>query len=155
MHPRQEVEDPKERKQKQFSLPHTLKKPLSEVLQTNFVKQDRVQPKLDNGNYSVTRRLPYALMADVKKYLRLGAVYNDNWLTVRYYFPPDTDLYKEGLMGVHTERSGCYSHVTLEVENGRLAQIHVNCSKAMLTRMLKNGLPKELKDAMRYAREIM
>ena len=153
VYPRLEAKDPKERSEQSAALPSTLKEPLKEGLQTpnpGQMNENEQERKL----CPVSRYLPKELRTNVRKYLsrRRELVYTDSWLTLKYYCAPDKD---EGLVGVYTERSGKVSQVTLEVQKGRLTQVFVNCSKALLSRMLKNGLPKEMKDAMRYAREIM
>lgn len=143
----------KDFKEKQtVSLPRTLKEPLSETNFTNTKAQVECKPELFGKKHSVSRVLPNELRVNVSCYSKQCLVYQDDWLTVKYFGALDKD---EGLMGVYTEKKAPVSQVTLEVRQGELFQVHVNCSKAMLTRMLRNGLPKELKDAMRYAREIM
>lgn len=154
VYPRLEAKDPKERSKQSAALPSTLKEPLKEGLQTSNPGQMNEKGQERKLRSPVSRYLPKELRANVRKYLsrRHELVYEDSWLTVKHYSALDTD---EGLVGVYTERGGAVSQVTLEVQQGKLTQVFVNCSKALLSRMLMNGLPKEMKDAMRYAREIM
>jgi hypothetical protein len=153
VYPRLEAKDPKERSKQSAALPSTLKEPLKEGLQTSNPGQMN-ENEQERKLCPVSRFLPDELRVNVRKYLsrRRELVYTDSWLTLKYYCAPDND---EGLIGVYTERGGKVSQVTLEVQRGKLTHVFVNCSKALLSRMLKNGLPKEMKDAMRYAREIM
>jgi len=150
VYPRLEAKDPKERSKQSAALPSTLKEPLKESLQTpnSEAKANGQEREL----CTASRYLPNELRANVRSYLKYEIPYWDSWLTMRCYSSLDKD---ESLMGVYTKRNALFSRVTLEVKQGRLTQVFVNCSKALLSRMLRNGLPKELKDAMRYAREIM
>jgi len=151
VYPRLEAKDPKERSEQSAALPITLKEPLKEGLQTPNLGQMNKNGQ-ERKLCPVSRHLPKELRANVRSYLKYEMPYWDSWLTMRCYSSLDKD---ESLMGVYTKRNTLFSSVTLEVKQGRLTQVFVNCSKALLSRMLRNGLPKELKDAMRYAREIM
>jgi len=145
----QDQQDCSKKQQKQFSsLPSTPNQPLSETNFTNTQTQEQRKP----AKHVVSRALPKELRVNVRKYLKQKLVYQDGWLTVKYYRALERD---EGLLGVYTEKNNLVSLVTLSVSEGKLTEVFVSCSKAMVTRMLKNGLPEELKSAMGYVREIM
>ena len=148
VYPRREAKDPKE-KQNQPVLPSTLKARLKqEPLSEGPMKPERKPAKTN----LLRESLPKELQANVRRYFGSGDFYSDGWLRAGYYNDPEED---EGLVGVHTKRGGPFSHVTFAVVRGRLTQVYVNCCKSTLSKMLRNGLPKELKEAMEYARERM